>query len=54
MESVRNSMQSHPARWTGIAIGAGVGAGLISRYLLHRSEVRHRKMPEVIVIGGVG
>ena len=49
----QTSLRSQPAKWTGIALGAGVGAGLVSRYLLHRSHVHHRGMPEVIVIGGV-
>lgn len=47
----QRSLREHPAKWTGIAIGAGVGAGLLGRYLLHRAHST-REMPDVIVIGG--
>ena len=51
LNAVKSNVREHPAKWTGIAIGAGVGAGLLGRYLLHRAHST-REMPDVIVIGG--
>ena len=48
----KTSLREHPAKWSGVAVGAGIGAGLLGRYLLHRSH-NHRELPDVIVIGGV-
>ena len=45
-----SQLRTHTAKWTGAAVGAGIGVGLISRMLMQRT---HRR-PEVIVIGPVG
>ena len=43
-----NSLRSHPSKWAGIAAGAGLGIGLIGRFLHHRAH--HRHMPAVVII----
>jgi ElaB/YqjD/DUF883 family membrane-anchored ribosome-binding protein len=43
-----DSMRGNPAKWAGIAAGAGLGIGLIGRFLHHRAQ--HRHMPAVIII----
>jgi hypothetical protein len=42
-----DNLRNHPAKWTGIALGAGFGVGLISRILLERVN---RPLPKVIVL----
>ena len=48
MMKVQNNLRMNPAKWAGIAMGAGFTAGLLGRIKLHRSL--HRSMPEVLVI----
>lgn len=43
-----SSIRTNPARWAGIAVGAGLGIGLIGRFLKHRA--RDRRMPAVVII----
>lgn len=43
-----DSMRSNPSKWAGIAAGAGLGIGLIGRFLHHRAH--HRHVPAVIII----
>jgi ElaB/YqjD/DUF883 family membrane-anchored ribosome-binding protein len=45
---VNDSMRGNPAKWVGIAAGAGLGIGFLGRFLQHRAHQRH--MPAVIVI----
>jgi hypothetical protein len=46
--SVRNKLREHPARWAGIAAGAGLGTGLLGRFLRHRT--RRRRGPAIVII----
>lgn len=48
MMKAQNHLRRNPAKWTGIAMGAGFTAGLLGRIKLHRSL--HRSMPEVLVL----
>jgi hypothetical protein len=41
-------MRGNPTRWAGIAAGAGLGIGLIGRFLQHRAH--RRTMPTVVII----
>ncbi|HKO57837.1 MAG TPA: hypothetical protein VJ276_18360 [Thermoanaerobaculia bacterium] len=45
---VQQDMRSNPNKWAGIAAGAGLGIGLIGRYLSHRSKRRH--VPHLVII----
>ena len=46
---VRTELAASPAKWAGVAAGAGAGIGLLGRYLRYRRDVRLR-MPRVIVV----
>jgi ElaB/YqjD/DUF883 family membrane-anchored ribosome-binding protein len=43
-----DSLRGNPTKWAGIAAGAGLGIGLIGRFLHHRAH--HRNMPAVVII----
>jgi ElaB/YqjD/DUF883 family membrane-anchored ribosome-binding protein len=43
-----DSLRGNPTKWAGIAAGAGLGIGLIGRFLHHRAH--HRHMPSVVII----
>jgi ElaB/YqjD/DUF883 family membrane-anchored ribosome-binding protein len=43
-----DNMRGNPTRWAGIAAGAGLGIGLVGRFLHHRAH--HRPMPTVVII----
>ncbi|MEA2325877.1 MAG: hypothetical protein QOE68_836, partial [Thermoanaerobaculia bacterium] len=43
-----DSLHGNPTKWAGIAAGAGLGIGLIGRFLHHRAH--HRHMPAVVII----
>src|SRR5436190_1493128 len=45
---VRQDVRSNPAKWVGIVTGAGIGLGLVGRYLRHR--VKQRSMPRLVII----
>jgi ElaB/YqjD/DUF883 family membrane-anchored ribosome-binding protein len=44
-----DSMRSNPSKWAGIAAGAGLGIGLVGRFLHHRVQ-QNRHVPAVIII----
>src|SRR4051812_21073515 len=50
--NAKSSLGANPAKWAGIAAGAGLGVGLIGRFLHHRAHRRahHRRMPAVVII----
>ena len=41
-------MRGNPAKWIGIAAGAGLGIGLLGGFLQRRAS--HRHMPAVVII----
>lgn len=46
----QQDVRSNPMKWAGISAGAGIGIGLISRWMHHRSKVRARRTPQVLII----
>ncbi|HWW62553.1 MAG TPA: hypothetical protein VN181_14365 [Thermoanaerobaculia bacterium] len=42
------SMHTNPAKWTGIAAGAGLGLGLLGRFLQRRN--RNKRLPRLLVV----
>jgi len=47
-EKLAANVRGNPARWAGIAAGAGLSAGLLGRFL--RSRARRRRGPAVVII----
>jgi len=45
---VQQNMRGNPAKWAGIMTGAGIGLGLVGRYLRRRSRLRN--MPRLVII----
>jgi ElaB/YqjD/DUF883 family membrane-anchored ribosome-binding protein len=43
-----DNLRRNPTKWAGIAAGAGLGIGLIGRFMHHRAH--HRRMPAVVII----
>ena len=43
-----DNLRSNPAKWAGIAAGAGLGIGLIGRFLQHRAK--DRRVPAIVII----
>ena len=43
-----DKLRSNPAKWAGIAAGAGLGVGLLGRFLHHRAH--HRQLPAIVII----
>lgn len=47
---LQQDVRSNPMKWAGISAGAGIGIGLVSRWMHHRSKVRARQTPQVLII----
>jgi hypothetical protein len=45
--NANHALRENPAKWSGIATGAGLGIGLLSRFLRRRS---HRRRRSAIII----
>lgn len=45
---VQHDVRSNPAKWAGIMTGAGIGLGLVGRYLRHR--MKQNRMPRLVII----
>jgi ElaB/YqjD/DUF883 family membrane-anchored ribosome-binding protein len=41
-------MRGNPAKWAGVAAGAGLGIGLLGRFLQHRKQ--KRRVPTLLII----
>lgn len=47
---LQEDVRTNPMKWAGISAGAGIGIGLVSRWMHHRSKVRARQTPQVLII----
>lgn len=47
---VNGNLRGNPTKWAGIAAGAGLGIGLIGRFLHHRSHHKHDGLPAIVII----
>jgi ElaB/YqjD/DUF883 family membrane-anchored ribosome-binding protein len=47
---LQQDVRSNPMKWAGISAGAGIGIGLISRWMHHRAKVRARHTPQQVLI----
>lgn len=47
---LQQDVRSNPMKWAGISAGAGIGIGLVSRWMHHRAKVRARQTPQVLII----
>ena len=45
---MQRDMRSNPAKWAGIMTGAGIGLGLVGRYLRHR--MKRNRVPRLVII----
>ncbi len=46
LNTLQSQVKANPKRWAGIAVGAGLGLGIIGRIMRHRA----RSLPHLIVI----
>jgi len=44
------ALRSNPAKWAGIAAGAGFALGLGGRLLRRRARLHHRVSPQLVII----
>ena len=50
MTHLQQDVRMNPMKWAGISAGAGLGIGLVSRWMHHRTKVRARHTPQVLII----
>lgn len=49
MAKLQSDVTGNPMKWAGISAGAGLGIGMISRWMHHRHKY-HRNTPQVVII----